>query len=66
MLLATHSKCQLEAADTVLLVEKFQGKHTSYYVKKLETLAAQDVVLVSPFSGSSSLRFYWQLNVNFL
>lgn len=44
MLLATHSKCQLETADTVLLIEKFQGKHTSYYVKKLKTLAAQDIV----------------------
>lgn len=33
MLLATHSKCQLENADTVLLVERFQGKHTSYHVK---------------------------------
>lgn len=44
MLLATHSKCQLETADTVLLVEKFQGKHTSYYVKKLQTLAAQDIL----------------------
>lgn len=50
MLLATHSRCQLEDADTVLLVEKFQGKHTSYYVKKLKTLAAQDVLLVSRFS----------------
>ncbi|XP_012139702.1 polyamine-transporting ATPase anne boleyn isoform X2 [Megachile rotundata] len=52
MLLATHSKCQLEDADTVLLVEKFQGKHTSYYVKKLKTLAAQDVVN-KPFDGES-------------
>nr|XP_034192113.1 probable cation-transporting ATPase 13A3 isoform X2 [Osmia lignaria] len=52
MLLATHSKCQLEDADRVLLVEKFQGKHTSYYVKKLKTLAAQDVVN-KPFDGES-------------
>ncbi|XP_033230085.1 probable cation-transporting ATPase 13A3 isoform X2 [Belonocnema kinseyi] len=43
MLLATHSKCPLEEADTVLLVEKFQGKHTSYYVKKLNTVTAQEV-----------------------
>ena len=43
MLLATHSKCPLEDADTVLLVEKFQGKHTSYHVKKLKTLTAQEV-----------------------
>lgn len=46
MLQATHSKCPLDEADTVLLVEKFQGKHTSYYVKKLRTLAARDVMLV--------------------
>ncbi|CAL7933277.1 unnamed protein product [Xylocopa violacea] len=52
MLLATHSRCQLAAADTVLLVEKFQGKHTSYYVKKLETLVAQDVHN-KPFDGES-------------
>ncbi|KAF3426213.1 hypothetical protein E2986_01905 [Frieseomelitta varia] len=51
MLLATHSKCQLETADTVLLIEKFQGKHTSYYVKKLKTLAAQDIL--KPFDGKS-------------
>lgn len=44
MLLATHSKCQLETADTVLLVERFQGKHTSYHVKKLKTLAAEDIL----------------------
>ncbi|XP_043280695.1 polyamine-transporting ATPase 13A3 isoform X2 [Venturia canescens] len=43
MLLSTHSKCRLEEADTVLLIERFQGKHTSYYVKKLRTMTAQDV-----------------------
>lgn len=43
MLLATHLRCRLEEADTVLLVEKFQGKHTSRYVKKLKTLTAQEV-----------------------
>ncbi|XP_076635003.1 polyamine-transporting ATPase anne boleyn [Colletes latitarsis] len=53
MLLATHSKCLLEDADTVLLVEKFQGKHTSYYVKKLKTLNAQDVLKNNPFDGES-------------
>ncbi|XP_053974573.1 polyamine-transporting ATPase 13A3-like isoform X1 [Hylaeus volcanicus] len=52
MILATHSRCRLEDADTVLLVEKFQGKHTSYYVKKLKTLSAQDV-LNKPFDGES-------------
>ncbi|XP_051165501.1 polyamine-transporting ATPase 13A3 isoform X1 [Leptopilina boulardi] len=43
MLQATHSKCLLEEADTVLLIEKFQDKHTSYYVKKIKTLTAQEV-----------------------
>lgn len=46
MLLATHTKCSLEEAETVLLIEKFQGKHTSYYVKKLKSLTAQEVMLV--------------------
>ncbi|KZC05774.1 putative cation-transporting ATPase 13A3 [Dufourea novaeangliae] len=52
MLQATHSKCPLEEADTVLLVEKFQGKHTSYYVKKLKNMSAQDV-MSKPFDGES-------------
>lgn len=52
MLQSTHSKCPLDEADTVLLVEKFQGKHTSYHVKKLKTLAARDVMNM-PFDGES-------------
>ncbi|XP_014218278.1 probable cation-transporting ATPase 13A3 isoform X2 [Copidosoma floridanum] len=43
MLYTTHSKCSLEQAETVLLIEKFQGKHTSYYVKKIKTVSAQDI-----------------------
>jgi len=46
MLRATHIKCSLEEAETVLLIEKFQGTHTSYYVKKLRNLTAQEVMLV--------------------
>ena len=46
MLLATHSRCSLEQAETVLLVEKFQGKHTSYHVKKIKTITAQDIWFV--------------------
>lgn len=46
MLRCTHFKCPLDKAETVLLIEKFQGKHTSYYVKKLKVLTAQEVVLV--------------------
>ncbi|XP_046432017.1 polyamine-transporting ATPase 13A3 isoform X1 [Neodiprion fabricii] len=47
MLLATHSKCSLEEAEAVLLVEKFQGKHTSRYVKKLITISAEEVSRLS-------------------
>ncbi|XP_066597773.1 polyamine-transporting ATPase 13A3 isoform X2 [Prorops nasuta] len=50
MLRATHSECPMEEADTVLLVERFQGKHTIYHVKKLKTLTAQDVLL-KPIDG---------------
>ena len=58
MLLATHSKCQLETADTVLLIEKFQGKHTSYYVKKLKTLAAQDILYVLSVFPYCKFKFF--------
>ncbi|XP_044001966.1 polyamine-transporting ATPase 13A3 isoform X2 [Aphidius gifuensis] len=44
MIMFTHSKCPLEEADTVLLIERFQGKHASHYVKKLYTIVAEDVV----------------------
>lgn len=43
MLKATHSRCTLEQADTVLLKEKFQGKHTSYHVKKIKTVSFQTI-----------------------
>ncbi|XP_058794306.1 polyamine-transporting ATPase 13A3 isoform X2 [Phymastichus coffea] len=43
MLLATHSRCSLEQAETVLLLEKFQGKHTIYHVKRIKTVSAQEV-----------------------
>lgn len=46
MLQITHSKCSLEEAETVLLIERFQGKHTSYYVKKLRILTAREVMSV--------------------
>ncbi|XP_031832819.1 polyamine-transporting ATPase anne boleyn isoform X2 [Nomia melanderi] len=66
MLQSTHSRCRLEDADTVLLVEKFQGKHTSYYVKKLKTLAAEDV-LNNPFDGESLMNNEpWMENDNMI
>lgn len=55
MLLATHTKCSLEEAETILLIEKFQGKHTSYYVKKLRNLTAQDIMLVIFFYTSCNV-----------
>lgn len=50
MLQITHSKCSLEEAETVLLIERFQGKHTSYYVKKLKILTAREVMSVMFFT----------------
>jgi cation-transporting ATPase 13A3/4/5 len=47
MLLFTHCKCSLEEAETLLLIERFQGKHTSYYVKELKFLTAQEIMLVN-------------------
>lgn len=44
MISFTHSKCSLEEADTVLLIENFQGKHPRYYVEKLKIITAEDVV----------------------
>ncbi|XP_014236851.1 cation-transporting ATPase 13A2 isoform X1 [Trichogramma pretiosum] len=43
MLYATHSKCPVEEAETVLLKEQFQGKHSIYHVKKIKTVLAQDI-----------------------
>ncbi|KYM96005.1 putative cation-transporting ATPase 13A3 [Cyphomyrmex costatus] len=44
MLKATHTKCSLEEAEAVLLVEKFHGAHKSYYVKRIKTLTAKNVI----------------------
>ncbi|XP_015595674.1 probable cation-transporting ATPase 13A3 isoform X2 [Cephus cinctus] len=55
MLLVTHSQCPMEEAETVLLIERFQGKHTSYYVKKLKTLTAEEV-LKMPHDGDSLIE----------
>lgn len=57
MLLAMHSKCSLEEAETVLLIERFQGKHTSYHVKKLRVLTAREVVLVTFCLAHDSTRY---------
>lgn len=58
MLQATHSKCSLEEAETVLLIERFQGKHTSYYVKKLKVLTAREIINKS-FNEESLIDEAW-------
>lgn len=66
MLQSTHSRCRLEDADTVLLVEKFQGKHTSYYVKKLKTQTVQDGISKA-FDGDSLINNEpWRENDNMI
>lgn len=62
MLQATHIKCSLEEAETVLLIEKFQGKHTSYYVKKLRNLTAKEVINKS-FHEESLMDDAWDGSV---
>lgn len=62
MLLATHTKCSLEEAETVLLIEKFQGKHTIYHVKKLRSLTAQNVINKS-FHEESLIDEAWDGSV---
>ncbi|XP_050450065.1 polyamine-transporting ATPase 13A3 isoform X1 [Cataglyphis hispanica] len=58
MLQITHFKCPLEEAETVLLIERFQGKHTSYYVKKLRVLTAREVINKS-FNEESLIDEVW-------
>lgn len=43
LLLATHKPCALERAEKVLVEEKFQGKHSIFYVKTVITLTS-DVI----------------------
>jgi hypothetical protein len=43
LLLATHKQCSLEEAEKVLIKEKFQGKHTIYYVKTVVTLSSDAI-----------------------
>ncbi|EFN68541.1 Probable cation-transporting ATPase 13A3 [Camponotus floridanus] len=61
MLQITHFKCPLEEAETVLLIERFQGKHTSYYVKKLRILTAREVINKS-FNEESLIDEAWDGN----
>ncbi|KAJ9592472.1 hypothetical protein L9F63_015888, partial [Diploptera punctata] len=39
MLYATHSKCKLSCADTVLVIEKYQRRHKCYFVKPVHTIS---------------------------
>lgn len=43
LLLATHKPCSLEDAEKVLVEEKFQGKHSIYYVKTVVTLTSNSI-----------------------
>lgn len=43
LLLATHKPCSLEDAEKVLVEEKFQGKHSIYYVKTVVTLTSDSI-----------------------
>lgn len=43
LLLATHKKCSLEEAEKVLVEEKFQGKHSIFYVKLVKTLTSDSI-----------------------
>jgi hypothetical protein len=46
LLLATHKACSLDEAEQVLVEEKFQGKHTIYYVKAIVNVNEDTVKLV--------------------
>lgn len=43
LLLATHRPCSLEDAEKVLVKEKFQGKHSIYYVKAVANLTPDSI-----------------------
>lgn len=43
LLLATHKQCSLEEAEKVLVKEKFQGKHSIFYVKAVKTLTSDSI-----------------------
>lgn len=43
LLLATHKACSLEDAEQVLVEEKFEGKHTIYYVKPVVILDSETI-----------------------
>lgn len=40
LLLATHTPCSLDTAEKLLITERYEGKHTVYYVKDVVTLNA--------------------------
>ena len=41
LLYATHKPCTLEEATQILVVEKFEGKHSIFYVKKVFMLSEE-------------------------
>ncbi|XP_032579867.1 probable cation-transporting ATPase 13A3 isoform X1 [Drosophila sechellia] len=42
-LYATCSKCSLEEAEQVLVIEDYQGKHIMYHVKKIQVLTSSNL-----------------------
>ncbi|XP_059479113.1 polyamine-transporting ATPase 13A3-like isoform X2 [Neocloeon triangulifer] len=47
MLVCTHSTCHLRKAHVVLIIETYQKKKKSFYVKRIEVLSSRDVVPLS-------------------
>lgn len=43
LLLATHTPCSLDVAEKLLITERYEGKHTVYYVKDVVTLNAESL-----------------------
>ncbi|CAO1416273.1 unnamed protein product [Diamesa hyperborea] len=43
LLLATHKPCSLEDAEKVLVEEKFQGKHSIYFVKAVTIITSDSI-----------------------
>ncbi|KAJ9592422.1 hypothetical protein L9F63_015838, partial [Diploptera punctata] len=41
-LYATHTECPISSATTLLVVDNYQGKHTTYFVKLVKIISAQN------------------------
>ncbi|XP_074108715.1 polyamine-transporting ATPase 13A3-like [Cotesia typhae] len=43
MIWATHLKCPLKEAESVLIVERFQGRDAKFHIEKIKTITAAEV-----------------------